>query len=322
MTDEAFARTPEQIVADRERLKAEVEELKQKDAVGGGVPLVLTKPRQVLGPLDEAIRSALAKAEGVEARRRALPCWVAVEAGNDDAGIDACEAARAHEQCEFREIYAACPRLREPELYDRVAHNLSRGNVEERERSRILLAARRRDRKALLDVDALQVVRGVLRRKRMRVPLEDGAEVMHGGELRPSELFLTGAEVLLVLAGNPGRGKTMAACYAIGLRGGEYTVAGQWARPGLSLESLKTTPVLVVDQLGREHAGERSDFMRAQLEEVLDARYAGKRLSICVGNIDYAQFCTRYERVIVDRLAGDGVFALLSGPSMRVKGED
>jgi DNA replication protein DnaC len=121
---------------------------------------------------------------------------------------------------------------------------------------------------------------------------------------------------LLVLAGARGVGKTLAACWALRELGGSYLTAYQFARPGLDLEALKGKRCVVVDQLGRENVS-ASDFCLSQLEELIDARYANRRLTILVANLTREQFVARYGGIIDDRLEGDGKFVVCLGASLR-----
>jgi hypothetical protein len=310
----AFRRTPEQMGADAARLADEVEREKLKDARRGGPPVAPVRLSGD-GDLNQAIASVMAKAGRVEETRRSLPCYAPSEAGDVEGGVAACEAARAFDKCPLGAVYQLCPRLQAVDQYDAAKLRLSRAGVRRHEREVILAAVRRETQ--LSDVDALRVMRGILRARRMAVHVDDAREV-RDGELAPAgDVYLTGDERIAVFGGNVGRGKTIAACYAIAYRGGLYTVAGQWSRPGLDLEAAKVAPVLVIDQLGREYAGERADYMRSQLEEVLDARVADRRLTVCAGNFDLTMFIERCQKVIVDRVAGFGVFVLFAGDSLR-----
>lgn len=316
-------RTPEQIAADRVQLEreteAEAERARWKDL--GGLPVVLRTKREE-GDLDGALAGILTRLEGQDERRRALPCFEASEAGNDDLAVDRCEAVRAFEKCEWSKQHAACPRLRAPDVYADVLARLSAGDVPSDYSDCILEAARRTDRKPLMELDSLVLVRALIRRKRLRVPLENGAEALADGARHAGEVFLTGSERILALIGNQGRGKSLAAAYAIARLGGLYTSAPAWTRRGgVDYDVALAVPVLVVDQLCREDWGS-SDWMRSQLEDVVDQRYQRRRLTIFVANV-VREALDRHlvekfnQSTMGDRLRGEAVVVELGGESIR-----
>lgn len=274
------------------------------------------------GEFGAALSRIQARLTDDEAERRRLPCFSALESGDADAAVDACEEARGHETCRWARIADACPRARAIDTYDAIvqhmAHPMLSARVPKRETELILAAARRRDRVPLWPLDSLRVVRAVLKRRRERVVVENGAEVRKGGERVSGSVYLTGSEVIAVFAGNQGRGKTAAACYAIARLGGMYTRAPQWTRRnGVDIDEAIRAPVLVVDQFGREHFGD-SDWSRSQFEDAVDARYQAERLTFLVGNLQYEGFCQRLKgTTVLDRIHGDGVFCEFGGESIR-----
>lgn len=281
-----------------------------------------TDEREDGGEFAAALQRIQARAADAEAERRTLACFPGLDAGDADAAVDACEAARAFETCRWATSADWCPRSRAIDAYDataqHLAHPLAYARVPKRETAIILAAARRRERVPLWPLDTLRVVRAVLKRRRERVVLENGAEVRKGGERISGTAYLTGSEVLIALAGNQGRGKTLAACYAIARLGGMYTRAPQWTRRnGIDVDEAIRAPVLVVDQFGREHFGD-SDWARSQFEDTVDARYQAERLTFLVGNLQYEACCQRLKgTTVVDRVHGDGVFVELGGESIR-----
>lgn len=210
--------------------------------------------------------------EDAERARQALACYPHDEDGGDDVtGATACMKARSYPVCEQRQVWEAnCPIRRLDERFAGVEKQLVTAGVETRERDIILADARWHNREPLLDTDALRVVRAVLGRKRQTVPL-----------VTSSAVDLVGDEAIIALCGPRGVGKSIAACWALGQLGGRYTTAYQFVRPGLDLDDLKRTPLVVIDQLGRQYAA--SDYGPQQLEEVLDSRHAGRRPTIVVG---------------------------------------
>ena len=241
-----------------------------------------------------------AKAAEVEAKRKTLPC--AVHNGNREAGAAACEAAKTHDGCEFGRAPGLCPRASLQATVEEVRQRLTRARVPARERGLVLGTVTRTA--PLVPTPALTAVRALLSDRRQTLELEG------------AKLELTGQEVLCVLGGPRGVGKTVAACYALGRTGGLYVTAYPFARPGLDLGELKAATTLVVDQLGRENVG-ASDYALSQLEEVIDDRYANRRLTLLCANLKRADFTARYGGVIDDRLVGEGVYVELQGKSLR-----
>lgn len=216
---------------------------------------------------------------------QALACRKATDESGDAAGVSACRDAGAEEGCRWRRS-EHCPIWRIDAKLNAYSLNLSRSGVPARECDILLNGAR--GTVPLRKTDSMSAVRRVL---------ENGPP-------------------LVVLAGPRGVGKTVAACYALAKWGGKYLTAYQFARPGLDIDELKRERAIVVDQLGRENVG-ASEFALASLEELIDARYANRRLTLLVGNITREQFEARYGGIIEDRLRGDGEFVLLGGESMR-----
>ncbi len=143
-------------------------------------------------------------------------------------------------------------------------------------------------------------------------PLQAVRSLMAQCEYREGKNALSGDEVLVVLAGNLGVGKTVAASYAVAHLGGRYTTAYDWTAPR-ELAPLEEARVLVVDQLGREYA---SEYVLTQLERVVHKRHAARRLTLLVGNLTRKQF-SRYQGVIEDRLRERGAFLEFGGASLR-----
>jgi hypothetical protein len=320
---EVRMRTPEEVAADKAKLAAEIERMRLQDAARGGPPVAPIMRKREEGSLDETLERIRAKAEEAEAERKSLPCFAGLEADDEDAAVDACELVEGWKACRWATTAEACPRARAIVSFERVEHNLSSPpaavRVPEREASLIVAAARRRGRVPLLKLDTYNLVRSVLTRKRLRQPLENGAEVRRDGSRLPGEVFLTGTEVLVVLGGNQGRGKTLAVCYAIARQGGVYTRAPQWTRrASVDIEAAIAAPVLVIDQFGREHFGE-SEWALSQFEDVIDTRFQSPgKWTFLVGNLQWEQFTERLKKTtIVDRLVGDGVYVEFGGDSLR-----
>lgn len=281
--------------------------------------------------LGDVLEGILASVGKHDAERRRLPCVKAMyPAGPPDeymnlspshsllaAGARACSAAHAEAKCSYASVLSFCPQRRAAAIYDQASANLSAGQVEQEETRVILAHLRRKDPRPLLDTDALRAVRGFLAGRKAAVALEDGAEVepLHGGPgaLERGVQFL-GGERLMVLAGNTGRGKTLAACYAIARLGGRYVTEYPLADPrACGLEAIKRAGgVLVVDQVGRA-----TPRAAVTLEEIVDARYASGARTILLYNGGWQHFAARYQAIVLERVAGAGVFVLLGGDSLR-----
>lgn len=247
---------------------------------------------------NDFFKRALEKSRDAEARRQLLVCIPDVDRGEPAAGVRLCESKGAYRTCEWAQpevLHAVeiCPRARALQAWDDLHTRLVAAKVPTRERELVSedvrISTRDGGRHPLLETAALGAVRKLI-----------------AGELVKS---------IMVLGGPNGAGKTVAACWAIGQRGGLYTVANEF-RPGFDIEGAKSAPVLVIDQLGREHRGE-SDYGKSMFEEVIDHRYAEKRPTILCANIDKEAFADRYDLVVEDRLNGDGIFIELSGASLR-----
>lgn len=325
---DAFGRTPAEAAADQARHKADLEREQLKHPDGDLRPLARKQHvddgdtlEQTLARIRDRVNS-----DG-DAELAALVCR-GDSVPDEEAGVDACAAAGAFRECKWRHQISVCPRARAIEFEERVAEHLSAPpaayRVPPRESEVILASIRRTDRQRLWPLDSLKVVRSALERKRIRVPLENGVEVRREPGQAPTrhkgEVFFVGNEVLVVLTGNQGRGKTLAACYAIARQGGLYTRAPQWTRrDGVDVDQAIAAPVLVIDQFGREHWGQ-SHWTISQLEDVLDARSQSlTKWTFLVGNLTVEQFLERVkDTTIADRVIGGyGVFVEFGGESVR-----
>src|SRR4051812_17262564 len=99
-------RTPEQIAADRAQLERETEAERVRWEARGGLPITLRTKREE-GDFGQALKSILALAQDRDAARRALPCFEASGAGDDDRAVDLCEAVRGFDGCEWSTQHAA-----------------------------------------------------------------------------------------------------------------------------------------------------------------------------------------------------------------------
>jgi len=134
---------------------------------------------------------------------------------------------------------------------------------------------------------------------------------------------------VMVLVGDTGEGKTLAAAWLIlELGGGVYTTAEELRKRGTSkhwqdrewLERLKTCRVLVIDDVGTERD---LDDMRVALYEVVNARQGLKRgWTLLTGNFTIAMFRERYGRRTLRRIEDQGVFIEVHDQDRRRKPMD
>lgn len=127
---------------------------------------------------------------------------------------------------------------------------------------------------------------------------------------------------LLVLSGNPGSGKTLAACTRIEEREtGQLMRAADFVELGSSwaardrLAALTRYGVLVIDDLGVEY---RDDQMVCRLDGLLDARAANGLPTIITTNLPSWEFRKRYEERIWSRIVQFGDYVELDDPDLRV----
>lgn len=128
--------------------------------------------------------------------------------------------------------------------------------------------------------------------------------------------------VFLALVGPKGRGKSVAACWAVARRGGLYVESAQNLVTAGTFSpvwtEMETAPLLVVDELGTEY---RNDAFEASLYALLNARYARQRKTILVTNLDAVQFKARYGAAgmdrLIERIVKGGMFETVPGESIR-----
>jgi DNA replication protein DnaC len=132
---------------------------------------------------------------------------------------------------------------------------------------------------------------------------------------------------IAVVSGVAGCGKTVAAAWLamqLGnrmrprfLRASEFArlsrydaeARARWADPSW----------LVLDDLGAEYKDAKGSFL-ADLDELVDVFYAGKRTLVVTTNCTAGDFATRYGERIVDRLRECGTWIAIAGGSMRAQG--
>jgi len=134
-----------------------------------------------------------------------------------------------------------------------------------------------------------------------------------------------GSFKILVLAGKPGNGKTVAACRWLldGLHAQRpplfVTAArlSRWDRYDSSaMDRLLLASRLVLDDLGEEFNDTKGNFL-AVLDETVCDRLSNKRATIVTTNLDVEQFTSRYGVRIRDRIRESGRWVGFAQPSMR-----
>tara|TARA_R110002020_G_scaffold48480_2_gene138126 strand:- start:243 stop:932 length:690 start_codon:yes stop_codon:yes gene_type:complete len=124
----------------------------------------------------------------------------------------------------------------------------------------------------------------------------------------------------LVLAGNPGTGKSTAAAHYLWVTAdtsnmGSSTAQRWWtahevsrvsnyaSSPGYKteLEKLMRIPVLVIDDLGVEYL-DKNGFFNSRFDEIMDARYNNFRKTIITTNLAPDSFEKRYGKRVTTRI--------------------
>ena len=126
-------------------------------------------------------------------------------------------------------------------------------------------------------------------------------------------------QTIAVLSGNPGCGKTVAACvYALArASAGHFACAGEFAASSHYGDDRKrwlAAGVLVVDDIGAERG-------ECDWDLLVNKFYGDKRILIMTTNLDAAAFRKRYGERIVDRLRECGQWLAVQGESLRGKKE-
>lgn len=281
--------------------------------------------------LDRLRLHVIAEEEQQQRRQRAAPCYAAAAAGDERAAIEACEAAFSSTASTAAEAAESCPvfmrelllrpaqddpwcavqrrgkrRLQQRERYEATGSRLLRAGVPERSR-KLILAAQDPDEPAPLEpTPALGLVQAFMSRKPALVPVDGGANVT----------FVGGAWCL-VLAGNIGIGKTVAAASALAdSPGGLFVSAPQFEAVEYPIGPAIGAGLLVLDDAGCERAG-AANWATDRITRILCDRYAANRLTIVTANLSRKAFVARYGERVGDRLNEGGVYVGLAGRSCR-----
>jgi DNA replication protein DnaC len=135
------------------------------------------------------------------------------------------------------------------------------------------------------------------------------------------------ADGLMVLAGNTGVGKSVAALLWLIDRANGKPECLRWVQSGdlargyaydqEAFESVAGVYALVIDDLGVEYLDDRGRYL-STLDELLSRRFARMRKTMMTTNIvDPAIFADRYKERITSRTHEDGAFVVCGGPDMR-----
>lgn len=322
LLDDPVAAEREAIGATLEATTAELHRLDATHVDAGPVQLGVN-----VAGWEAAAKSALALHEALPcaAARRAIETAANADAERSGvlAGSAACLAAGAHAGCVFKSA-PWCPELRAGVMFDEIATSITNGRIERREATLLRLHFRRgAGRVPLRPHDATNVAQAIAARRPAKISPGAGNDAV-----LVAPVALRGNETIAVFYGPTGVGKTLAACYLVARFGGVYLtmpdLAGVGQDPSLPTRAqLRAAKVLVIDQVGREHAV--SEHSAAMLEWIMDKRYAAEELTVLVGNFaSPREFEDRYDGdgsdgqgVIGDRMRGGGVYVALRGKSLR-----
>lgn len=145
--------------------------------------------------------------------------------------------------------------------------------------------------------------------------------------LRAVRSWLAKPVPTLMLGGTTGRGKTIACVDAIASRGGEFIeapdLAALWSSRLVAdhaqRQRLRTTPILVIDDVGTELARDRAVVSTA-LVQLLNARSTTRHRTLMTFNGDHVEFRKLYaDERLHSRMDSPRVAWLVDvGPDMRV----
>jgi len=131
---------------------------------------------------------------------------------------------------------------------------------------------------------------------------------------------------LLVMAGDVGRGKTVAASWwllqAAHLRRPVFVSAARLSRwdryDNEAMDRLLLASRLVIDDLGEEFNDTKGNFL-AVLDETISDRVANRRPTVITTNLTLETFTERYGIRVRDRIRESGRWQSFKGSSMRQK---
>lgn len=135
--------------------------------------------------------------------------------------------------------------------------------------------------------------------------------------------FMSSDATFLVLAGQVGCGKTVAACSALDQRGGLFVKAAGVTRARFddsAWAKVLSARVLVVDDLGTESL-DQGGWAAGALAELFDHRYDWQAKTVLTTNLDTEPFRARYCEAdggrFLSRLREAGIFEVVAQESLR-----
>lgn len=132
--------------------------------------------------------------------------------------------------------------------------------------------------------------------------------------------FVTSEKQILLLAGEVGLGKSVAAAAGVEMAMGRFVSAIEIAQANLydgSMRKFFSPPLLAVDEVGVEPL-DQGGWAEAKLYDVINGRLQANKKTILVTNLPPADFLSRYpDKRLKDRLRAHADVALLKGASMR-----
>lgn len=131
------------------------------------------------------------------------------------------------------------------------------------------------------------------------------------------------SKTIVVLAGNKGIGKTVAAAWHalfhpsnVVMRFVRAATILRMSRFGPEWDARLKAPALCIDDLGAEYIDEKGSFV-SDIDELVDTFYADERRLIITTNLDGKTFRERYRDRVTDRLRECGMWIEATGPSLR-----
>jgi DNA replication protein DnaC len=164
-----------------------------------------------------------------------------------------------------------------------------------------------------------------IRRKYAGIPVAL-AELLDGdleptAALEKARAFLSSPKLLLVFAGDVGRGKSLAAAWLADMMGGRFVEAADVVQANVydaqGWRSFFTPPLLAIDELGMEPL-DQGGWGESKFYDLVNGRLQAKKRTVLVTNLDLKAFVARYpDPRLRDRLRAHGAFLVAKGPSMR-----
>lgn len=145
------------------------------------------------------------------------------------------------------------------------------------------------------------------------------ADVTRANILRVQGVNASGA---VVLGGNKGTGKTVAAAWLCAKRSirARFVRAAEFARTSrysdAKFDEILRAKALCLDDVGAEFADDRGS-LRVSLDELVDVFYSEKKTLIVTTNASGKEFAQRYGERMIDRMRQWGVWVAIDGESQR-----